>query len=249
MHISILRLWLLVVVLSAGLVAAASAATNCVIPAEFTDATTSLPSVAAALEPGGHLAILAVGSATVLGPDNATAGSAFPYQMADSLRAAHPGVEISVDVEGSKGMAAAEQLDHIRAALGRREYRLVLWQTGTVEAVHGMPTNEFAHILADGAGIIAAAGADLLLIDPQFSRFLQTNADVNPYEAAMQQASAMPGVLLFRRYELMRGWVADGRIDLEHATRANRLAMAETLHACLGQALATLVTSGVGRYP
>jgi len=225
------------------------AASGCVIPSEFTEATTALPQVATALHPGGTLDILAVGSATVLGPGKSPAADGFPGRAAEALRAARPGIAVQVDVEGSRGISAAEQLDRIREALKRRPYNLVLWQTGTVEAVRNTSPGDFASTLAEGAELVTSAGADLILVDMQFSRFLRANANVDPYEEALQQAGSLPGVVLFHRYELMRSWVAEGRIDLERADRNNRQAVAEQMHVCLGRAIARLVLDGADKQP
>jgi hypothetical protein len=87
------------------------------------------------------------------------------------------------------------------------------------------------------------AGGDLVLIDPQFSRFLRANTDLDPYEGALQQVATMPGVTLFPRFELMRAWANEGRIDLERTAKADRDKALERLHKCLGQALARFVLS------
>ena len=88
------------------------------------------------------------------------------------------------------------------------------------------------------------ANADLVLIDPQFSRFLQTNSNLDPYEQAFQQVSSMPDVLLFRRFELMRTWVNEGQIDLERTGKSSRKRVVELLHSCLGSHLARMVLAG-----
>jgi hypothetical protein len=55
----------------------------------------------------------------------------------------------------------------------------------------------------------------------------------------------MPGVSLFRRFDLMRAWASDGGIDLEHAPKEERDKALDQLNGCLGQALARFVLSGV----
>ena len=145
--------------------------------------------------------------------------------------------------------ATEKRAKRIRAELKRRPYNLVIWQTGTVEAVRNTSPGDFSNTLAEGAELVTAAGADLMLVDMQFSRFLRANANIDPYEEALQQASSLPGVVLFHRYDLMRSWVADGRIDLERADRANRQAVAEQMHLCLGRAVARLVLDGADRQP
>ncbi len=218
-----------------------------------------LPHLAAALKPGATLNVLAVGSATVFGPEiNAAADAAgksaakpplqpsqtgFPWQAAHTLESAVRGLRVNVTVTGRRGLTAAEMLDRLRDELPKKPYRLVLWQTGTVDAVQGQPPDEFYQTLADGAATVAAAGADLVLIDPQYSRFLEANANLAPYAAALQAADTLPGVALFHRTAIMHDWAEAGTIDLERTAKADRPAAATRLHACLGRALAAMLLS------
>ena len=169
---------------------------------------------------------------------------AFPRKMATALQEAVPGLTVEVVLRGGRGLSAPEMLNLINAELKTSSFQLVLWQTGTVEAVRNTPPGEFAQTLSEGAEAVEAAGANLVLIDPQYSRFLQTNSNLDPYIQALQQAAAMPGVALFRRFDLMRAWASDGQIDLERTSRANRRMMVETLHSCLGAHLARMVLAG-----
>jgi len=257
---------LLVVFLGAGAAWAASDSAPCEAPDEAAGVVAALPHVAAALKPGSILDVLAVGSATLFGPEASfplgpsapRSGNpppaqiitaepsplAFPNQMAKDLEQAVPGSQVHLTVRGGRGLSAAEMLEVIRSELAQHPYQLVLWQTGTVEAVRNSPPGEFAQILSDGAEAVQAANADLVLVDPQFSRFLQTNSNLDPYEQALQQVSSMPDVLLFRRFDLMRSWVNDGLIDLERTPKANRKQVVEALHACLGAHLARMVLGG-----
>ena len=249
--------------------AAALPAHPCPISDDVAAATPDLPLVGAALHGPKLLHVLAVGSATMFGPEASLAPGtltsqtlgggplntsatgtqlaqppserAFPLQMAKQLRVLVPGLDVQVAVRGGRGLLAAEMLDLLRKELASHHYDLVLWQTGTVEAVRNLPPGEFAQTLSDGAQAVLAAGGELVLIDPQYSRFLQTNSNLDPYFQAFQQVSAMPGVVLFRRFDLMRGWAGEGGLDLERTSRPDRQAAIETLHACLGRALARLV--------
>lgn len=226
---------------------ALAAPTSCPTPAEFTTATTPLGHLAAAVKARQKLHILAVGSATMRAPGRAPAGTGFAQRMTDALHRAWPGSEISIDIEGHKGITAAEQLALIRAALARGGYQLVIWQTGTVDALRGTAPAEFAATLAAGAESAGAARADLVLVDQQFTRMLEERANLAPYQQALHATASAPGRLLFRRYDLMRQWAEGGVIDLEHATPGTRLSLAESLHRCLGHALAALVIDAVAR--
>ena len=246
---------------------ASDAVDPCQAPDDMAGAPAALPRVAAELQPGATLNVLAVGSATMFGPDaslspgtitsqalgNSNAPSlakvfsgpasdrAFPLQMAKVLQDAVPGLDVNVTVRGGRSLLATDMLGIIQTELASHHFELVVWQTGTVEAVRNLPTGEFAQTLSEGAEAVTAAGANLVLVDPQFSRFLQTNSNLEPYEQALQQVAAMPGVVLFRRYDLMRAWANDSQIDLERTPRSARQKVIETLHACLGRHLARLV--------
>ena len=175
--------------------------------------------VGARLRTAKHLDVLAVGSATMFGPAASMAPGtitsqalgaafsgaqaaapavlqspserAFPLQMAKQLKKQVPGLEVDVTVRGGRGLLASEMLDLLRHELAAKHYDLVIWQTGTVEAVRNLPPGEFGQTLSDGAQAVRDAGADLVLVDPQYSRFLQTNSNLDPYFQALQQVAAI----------------------------------------------------------
>lgn len=246
---------------------------KCLMPDDAAGAPTPLPHVAEVLRPGGTLNVLAIGSANLFRPEASIApgslisqsvegaatstvpsaqiitdtpsGTAFPQQMATTLERLVPGTTVKMTIRGGRGLSATDQLKLMSEMLEHDKYQLVLWQTGTVEAVRNFPPSEFAQILTDGVEKVSQARADLVLVDPQFSRFLQTNSNIEPYEQAFQVVGTMPNVLLFRRFDLMRSWVSDGQIDLERTPKAGRLKAVEQLHACLGGQLAKLVLGGI----
>jgi hypothetical protein len=225
----------------------------CDAAAEFTTTDAPLGQLATAIATGGPVAVLAVGSATTVGsvssatglPNSAAPGATFPWQMVRALATALPAVKFELTVRGGRGMTAEEMLPLLDAALKERHYALVVWQTGTVEAVRGLRPDGLLDVLHAGAEHIRDQGGDLVLIDPQFSRFLRANTDLDPYDNVLQQVAAMPGVALFHRFDLMRAWANDGRMDLERTQKADREKALEELNHCLGKALAQFVLSGV----
>jgi hypothetical protein len=248
----------------------AEAGDRCAAPADLTADIASMPHVASVLKPGDTLDVLTVGSATVFSPseslqpgtvtglalglggtqrsgDLIPSDAAFPLQMGKDLERLVPGLQVKVEVKGGRGMLATTMLDIMRTEMANHHYQLVIWQTGTVEAVRNVPTEDFYQSLADGAAFVAEKGADLVLVDPQFSRFLHANADLDPYTQVLQQITAQPDVLLFHRFDLMRYWSSEGQIDLERTPKAQRVPTVEALHACLGSKLAQMVLSSSKR--
>ena len=203
-----------------------------------------LPATAAAVA-ARALPVLVVGSASVTGPGGSGADSAYPAQLETLLAQAFPGVRVEVVAQGGRGMVAADHLALIRAALGQRHQALVLWQVGTVEAVRGADVAEMTQALKEGTERVREAGADLILLDPQWSRFLRANADVESYRDALQAAAAAAGLGFFSRYALMNAWAEAGTVDVERAPRALKVVEVDKLNRCLAQSLAEMITQGV----
>ena len=223
----------------------------CGAPDDLVTSDAPLAQFATTIAAGGPVDILAVGSATTVGSltagglHSAAQGGAFPWHMVRALHAALPSVDFRLTVRGGRGMTTEDMLPLIEAALKQQHYPLVLWQTGTVEAVRGLQPDGMLDVLHTGAERVRDAGGDLVLIDPQFSRFLRANTDLDAYEGVLQQVATMPGVVLFRRFDLMRAWANDGRVDLERTAAADRGKALDILNRCLGQTLARFILSGV----
>lgn len=168
--------------------------------------------------------------------------ASFPVRMKAALEARVPGLAVSLSVQGGRNLTAEDMLAPLRAGLaGPHPPQLVIWQTGTVDAVRNVPPGQFNQALSDGTDATMEAHADLILVDPQFSRFLQANADLPPYFSALRNAAALPGVVLFPRFELMQSWSDAGGLDIENAEPEDALRSVGTLHACLGMLLAAMV--------
>ncbi|HET9018095.1 MAG TPA: hypothetical protein VFN46_00820, partial [Acetobacteraceae bacterium] len=226
----------------------APAAEDCPTTASVTVTTRPLPHLAEALRPGSVLDVLALGSASLLGPRGGVAGSV-PEHMIEVLRAAVPGVTIRLTLRAGRTESADDMLTTLKAEVPRHAYQLVLWQTGSVEALRHSPVEPFGRALHDGIATATSSGADLVLIDMQFSRLIDQHAELTPYRTAMTEAALQPDVMLFPRYALTRAWAEDGAIDLEATGRGARRDVAAKLRACLGTALAHMLLQAARMQP
>jgi len=239
-----LSLWLAVGVLPVA-PARAGTAENCTSAPEFSVPDKKLVHLADAVAGHDPIEILAIGSGTTVGQDGG-GGKAFPHRMIEALRAALPEREIHLTLRGARGMTAAEMLKRIETEMANNHFALVLWQTGTVEAVRSIPADELRNTVQTGIERVRAQGSDLVLIDAQYSRAMAAKVDETPYLRVLRQAAYMPGVVLFRRYDLMRSWAAEGRNDLENIRKADREKAVDALHACLAYVLVRFVGDGAG---
>jgi len=226
---------------------------GCDMPAELTTPAEPLAHVAEAMAKKNALAILAIGSGSTVGDSGGASGAAlafhapeaaFPYKMMDALRTMRPSVDFQITIKGGRNMTADGMLPILQQELTSHHYDLVLWQTGTVEAVRGLRPDGLHVVLQEGLDAVNKADADLVLIDPQFSRFLRANADLSPYETVLQQMTGYPAVTLFHRLDLTQIWVGNGQVDLERVSREERDKTIVLLNTCLGTSLARFILTG-----
>ena len=199
----------------------------------------ALPLLAPLLKPGGRLDVLVVGTAS------SDPKSGYVNDMARALQARIQGLTVTLTFQGKRFMSAPALLEVITGELAHHHYGLVIWQTGTADAVRSVPPGDFYQALSDGAAAAAANTTALVLVGPQFSRFLQANADIAPYLGSMHAIASTAGVLLFDRFAIMQDWSDSGAIDLEQAAPGTRAVVAARLHACLGQQLARTLEAAV----
>jgi acyl-CoA thioesterase I len=225
----------------------------CEIPAEFTTPSVPLTSVAAALAADRPVEILALGSGSTVGEVGTsngkafagkTPGASFPYKMAEALRSLRPEASFNLTVAGGRNMLADDMLAELRKRLADHHYDLLVWQTGTVEAVRGLRPEMLHDVLEQGIAEATEKHTDVVLVDPQFSRFLRANTDLDPYEWVLRQTADNENVGLFRRFSLTQNWVDSGEVDLERVGRDQRDKTVGLLNTCLGRAMADYVLAG-----
>jgi acyl-CoA thioesterase I len=216
---------------------------TCPIPTRFVTSQQPFGPLKAAIA-ARTVDILAIGSGATTGGGGEPDGT-FPYRMLTALRAARPQVAFELTVRGGRGMSAEQLLPLLRDALKQSSPAVVLWQTGTVEAVHGMRPDRMRAALRAGLEAVRSVDGSLVLINPQYTRAFRANTDIEPYETELRRLGALPGASLFPRYDLTRSWVESRQIDPERAPENARAAVLDRLNTCLGQALARYLLSGV----
>jgi hypothetical protein len=221
---------------------------GCGTPPELMEAA-SLPGTAVAVD-RGTLRVLVVGSASTRGGGTSTAEATWPERLQSVLSARLAPKQVQVWVYGGRGTTAAEHARIIAEQAPRLRPHLIIWQLGTVEAARSLPAQEMSDSVQDAVARLRGTRGertDVVLMDPQFSRFFRANADVESYRDALRLAAAASGAQLFSRWAVMKAWAENERLDLERAPRDQRAATADKLHDCLARALGEFLLGGVQR--
>ncbi|KIZ48185.1 lipolytic enzyme [Rhodopseudomonas palustris] len=221
----------------AGVPASAEEAQNCDVPAYLIATDSSLGKVAAALKAGSKLDILVVGSRS--SSIAAAAGAAYPGRLQSELRARLPGATIDVTVDLQPRTTARQMVAGLGKLVAERKPTLVIWQTGTYDAIRSIDPDDFHAAVDEGVAAVRKAGADVVLLNLQYSPRTETMIAPSPYLDAMRLVAQQYNVPLFDRFAIMRHWNETGAFDLFNTSPGIGLAL--RVHACLARALATLV--------
>lgn len=207
----------------------------------------ALPGALAAVN-RGSLRVLVIGSASTQSGGTTTTAATWPERLDKVLGARLAPATVQVSIFGRRGTTAADHARIIAEQAPRLRPHLVVWQLGTVEAARGLSPEEMVEAVQDAIGRLRDARGertDVVLMDPQFSRFFRANADVETYRDKLRVAAAASGAQVFSRWTVMKHWAETERLDLERAPRATRAATADELHDCLARTLTEFILAGV----
>jgi hypothetical protein len=186
-----------------------------------------------------HLDILVLGAGSSLLPGANGSKDAYPARLQHALSEKLPGVEVKVTTDVKPKRSAAEMAMVLPAALAATKPALVIWQTGTVDAMQAIDPDQFSQALDRGINIARSSGADVVFINPQYSPRTESMIALGTYSEDMRWVALQQEVPLFDRFGVMKLWADLGTFDLYAPTK--KLDMAEHVHDCIGRLLGELV--------
>jgi len=234
---AVLSLTLLAGLLAAAPARADDAAPACDVPAYLLTTESALPKVADALKTGHPLDILVVGSRS--STINTSDGSAYPGRLQAVLRERLPSVAVNVSVELQVKKTAEEVAAGLVKLVEGKRPTLVIWQTGTYDAMRSIDPDDFRGAVDEGVAALQNAGTDVILMNLQYSPRTETMISAPPYLDNMRVVAQQHDVPLFDRFAIMRHWNDAGDFDLFSASHG--LELAKRVHDCLGRALSKFV--------
>jgi hypothetical protein len=200
-----------------------------------------LPRVAQAIA-RKKLDISVVGSASSELNGPAGTNIAYPTRLEATLTSLLPGVAVKVSTFARPRETASEMENKLERIVTDSKPALVIWQTGTADAIRGVDPDEFRVALDAGVDVLQAAKADVVFMNMQYSPRTEAMLAVGAYADAMRIVALQREAVLFDRFSIMKRWNENGVFDLYGATRTTNIA--ERVHDCLGRLLANMVVAG-----
>ena len=210
----------------------------CAVAQNLVHADFGLPEVATAIHEH-HLEIAVVGSGSSTLGGAGGQSKAYPARLEAALTQRLPNVSVKVVSFIKARQTAADMVKEFDHILTDMKPALVVWQTGTADAMRGVDPDEFGNALNEGIEILRAKKTDVLFINMQYSPRTESVIAASSYADVMRFAALQYEVLLFDRFAIMRHWSEMGTFDLFAATKNTDTA--EHVHDCLGQLLGDVI--------
>ena len=237
---------LILAALVIGVPAAAGAEERtCRVPDDLTYTDGTLPHLAAAVKAKAPLKIVVVGTASSEGLGLSPPARAYPAVLERELKTMFPDSAIKMVVRAKRGETASTQSTFMVRSVVPEKPVLVLWQTGTVDAVRAVDPSDFGDALIAGIDLMHYKGADVILMDMQYSTPTASVVNYPPYIDYMRRIAASRQIMLFDRYEIMQYWVTSGVLSFVATSRTKQQEDAEFVHRCIGRLLAQMIKVAV----
>jgi lysophospholipase L1-like esterase len=211
----------------------------CEIPGNLLFGNHELMRVEAAVNKDRRLtiAVVGTGSSILVGPDGRS--SAYPARLEAALKHRLPSIAVKVVTLVRTRQTAEDLAQGMGKLLINEKPDLVIWQTGTFDAIRRIDPDIFRAALDRGVDTLHDGGTDVILMNMQYSPRTDIMIALGPYADSMHVVADQKGVPLFDRLAIMRHWSDTGAFDLYAAGMDNVLA--QRVHDCIGRAIASMI--------
>jgi len=223
---------------SAGAADAPGRHASCSLPAALTALGGALPHTAGALHRRHALTVVAFGSSSTYGTGASGPAATYPSRLEAALAARFPDARLTVINQGVPGDTAAMMMRRLEHDAIAPAPDLVIWQTGTNDALRDVPVDDFARLTVEGIAKLHDAGIDVVLMEPQYSAKLVAQPHYADYVESLRTVGHATGTPVVRRFDIMQAWLADGAFAGDTMLQNDALHMRDASYDCLGRAVA-----------
>jgi len=190
-----------------------------------------------------ELIVVALGSSSTVGVGASSAQNGFVAQFVRAFETRTGGRRIHVINAGVNGDTAANMRKRLHTDVLDRKPAVVIWQTGTNDALQQVPVLQFRQDLTDGIAELKSRSINIVLVDQQNFTRASAVKDFASYVRAVEDVAQQENVTLLHRYRVMR-YLSERRSGgIQSLLASDRLHMNDVAHRCIGELLA----DGIGR--
>jgi len=213
----------------------------CDVPDELMQVDDKLPHLAERLRAGEPVKIVAIGGASTTGLAAGSSDLAYPHRLQEILVRWYPSSPITVVNRGVPRQTAQQMLERFPSDVIAEDPVLVVWETGTTDAVRGVGVDDFAATLQTGIDDLKARGIDIMLVDMQFSHSTAAVIDFERYLNTLHRIGDVNDVNVFPRFEMMRYWSEQNVFNFDGVAKDERASLAANVYECIAAKLADAI--------
>jgi acyl-CoA thioesterase I len=217
---------------------AAHAASACSAPQEITRFKVKLPNTARTVRSREPLVIVALGSSSTAGAGASDQAHTYPAVLAKELHHRWPQLAVTVINKGVGGELVSQMLGRFERDVLPHHPQLVIWQTGSNYVLRHENLEGYADTVREGINRLKAARADVVLMDPQFAPRVLARRMHLPVVDAIAEVANETNVAVFRRFAVMRHWIAAGQYKMQDIISSDGLHMNDQSYRCIARLLA-----------
>jgi acyl-CoA thioesterase I len=215
-----------------------TAQASCSAPAALTYLDHPLVRTARRLASGEPLTIVAIGSSSTAGAGASSPDANYPSRLADELKQRFPAQAITVLNRGVNGEETENMMARFATQVIAEHPQLVIWQVGTNSVLRDRPLGLHEAQLHDGIEQLKATGADVVLMDLQYSPKVIAKSETPGMVEQIAVMAKEENVDLFQRFAVMRNWSETQHLSFDTFVSPDGLHMNDWGYACVAKLLA-----------
>jgi len=220
-----------------------SPAETCLAVNEGLSLGAALPRTAEAIRQHHPLKIVAIGSSSTVGLWMVRKEKTYPGVMRGELLRLDPAMRIEIVNSGRNGDTIPGNIARFDREVFAHRPDLVIWQIGGNDVTWGKSGESLAHKIAEGIDLLRAQGADVILMDQQYTPVILATR-----YAKMQDAIAAAArdhqVAYLPRFDMLHKTVEAG-VSIVSLSAFDGLHMSGEAYDCTGRLLARAIMAAV----
>jgi lysophospholipase L1-like esterase len=196
---------------------------------------------------GEPLTIVAIGSSSTSGAGASSSSASYPSRLEVELKERFPARPIRVLNRGVGGEEVNDMLARFETAVLAEKPDLVLWQVGTNSVLRGHSIGTVAARVREGLERLRQAGADVILVDPQFAPKVLDRPDGERMVDLLGTTAKTENVSVFHRFAVMRHWHKIQQLPFDVFLSPDGLHMNDWSYACVARLLASAIEEAATR--
>ncbi len=228
-------------------IAARAEQPSCNVQRDLVRFAVPLPHVGHKLSTGQPITIVAIGSSSTAGAGASSPAATYPSRLQVELSQRFPGHSITVINRGVNGEEIADMLKRFDQGVIAAKPDLVIWQLGTNSVIRDHAVTDHGASIHFGIEKIRAAGADVVLLDPQYAPKVISKPEAARMVELIAVTAKQEDIDLYPRFDVMRRWHNVEHMDFKAFVSPDGLHLNDWSYACLAKGLGHAIAEAAQR--